>query len=88
MLHSRARGIASIPVKTQDRVYRYLAGQFTSLLSTHAVADDEDALAQVVSKVVLVVLAHEADISHAGGLDYVAHAESGNPNVSLSHGKP
>ena len=46
-----------------------LAGQFSGLLSAHAVADHENSVAQVVAEIVLVVLAHEADVGIAGGLD-------------------
>ena len=46
-----------------------LARQFSGLLSAHAVADHENSVAQVVAEIVLVVLADEADVGDAGGLD-------------------
>jgi hypothetical protein len=53
----------------ENSIHGNLARQFSGLLSAHAVADHKDPVAQVVSEIVLVVLAHEADVGAAGGLD-------------------
>jgi hypothetical protein len=57
----------------EDRINCDLAGQFPGLLPAHAIAHDEDAVAQIVTKIVLVVLADEADIGYPGRLDQKAH---------------
>ena len=64
-----------LPKVVEDRVDRDFACQFSGLLSAHAIADHENSVAQVVTEIVLVVLAYEADVGVARGLDYKAHRD-------------
>jgi hypothetical protein len=57
----------------ENGVDRDLACQFPSLLSAHSIAHYENSVAQVVTKIVFVVLTNEPDVGVAGGLDYKAH---------------
>jgi hypothetical protein len=69
------RGAVVLNEVVEDRIDSDLAGLFSGLLSAHAVADDEDSVTQVVSEIVLVVLAHESDVGAAGGLEDETHRE-------------
>ena len=81
-------GIGALAVVAENRVHSDLAGQLPGLLSTHAVGNDKDAVAQVVSKIIFIVLANQADVGLAGGLNHVAHAGQEIVTYRLSQRKP
>jgi len=60
----------------ENSIDRNFASQFSGLLSAHTIADHENSVAQVVTEIVLVVLAHEADVGVARDLDYKVHRDT------------
>lgn len=71
-------------------VHGDLAGKLAGGLSTHTITDDEDSMPHVEAKIILVVGAHQANISFASGLDYQIHstpAQALNPILVRFRGK-